>query len=793
MLFKNVLRTLKARWLQLILLGIMILLSSFIYATMDYAISGTLEPTEAYFDEYNQEDFAIGLMDLLLEDDITYIAGNCPVFLTINQADWPYALSGVKDIDQDCYEGVLDRRLSLLESKYNNINLEIRESKDVYFKDGDTSYRFRMVMDMDTINQTYIVEGTKPTTNTEIATSEVFAKKNDLSIGDTIDINGTVYTLTGYALFPDYSLTVFDNSIIIDNETQSVALVTDDAFYQMDERIKAEIAGTFDSLYTDDDFETDVIYTYRDDADLSFITHVTLTINNMRSGAIYSELSGAKGMSIGLSLLIASIALMIVAIMVSRVLHAQRGPIGILKSMGYTNGQIARPYLFFITIMSLPMILIGYFIGLQMAHPFMLIYLDYYVIPYQEIVQKFSVVMIAIIVPFTFIVGLSYIIILRLLRQKPVDLLNPEATSSTNKITVWVAQFFKKLKITTKLQQLLLYRNIIKFTVFLIGMFFAAFLVLFTFSMNGIFDRMIYDYYETTDHNYIGYCDYVGDCDLPDGAEGVIELPSVVVNDEAASILAIDSSSVLHPIYDKRGREITSDLDDGIIITQSNALTRGYKVGDDLTILIGEEEVTYPVVSISEEYTGNKLYMSRSELGTKLDGNEDYYNAVFSESELTRENYLLVVDIDTIIEQADAMSGFMTAFVGIMVFVSISIGAMIIYILTVMTIEDNFYNISLFKVIGYNTKEVNRIILGGYLLYGIGIFILSVPIAMLSFYIMQVYFAQFYDLLFPVEFAWWHGIVAVAIYIVLFYIGAFSAKKKLEHVSLQEAMKMYQI
>jgi putative ABC transport system permease protein len=110
-----------------------------------------------------------------------------------------------------------------------------------------------------------------------------------------------------------------------------------------------------------------------------------------------------------------------------------------------------------------------------------------------------------------------------------------------------------------------------------------------------------------------------------------------------------------------------------------------------------------------------------------------------------------------------------------------------------MTIEDNFYNISLFKVIGYNNKEIDKMILGGYLIYGIVIFIITIPSAMISFYILQLMMARMYNVVMPFQFMWWHAFVAIAIYIVLFYLGAYVAKRKLNKIALQEAMKMYQI
>jgi putative ABC transport system permease protein len=119
------------------------------------------------------------------------------------------------------------------------------------------------------------------------------------------------------------------------------------------------------------------------------------------------------------------------------------------------------------------------------------------------------------------------------------------------------------------------------------------------------------------------------------------------------------------------------------------------------------------------------------------------------------------------------------------------IGAIIIYILTVMAIEDNFYNISLFKVIGYNDQEINKMILGGYTLYGVVIFIVCIPISIVFFHLFERIMGQYFGILLPLEFQLWHGILSIVIYLIIFTIGAFQAKRKLTLVSLQETMKMY--
>ncbi len=794
MLFKNAIRTLKKRYLQLLLLGVIIALSSFIYTVIDYSIEGIIVPAEKFFTETNQEDYAIGMFDALLPDDIRFIENNCGAsFMGLDASEWPYTVSGVKNISDVCYYGILDNRIAKIKDVYPNLDLQVRESKSVFFTKDNNSYRVLFLKDMDRIDKSYMVSGVRPANDSQIAISEAFAKNNSLSIGDTFKVKDKDYTISGFVLFPDYNLAMFGKEFIIDNASQTFALVTDSAFEALDEQVSFEIGGVYLNGYTDALFKTNVIDTYSDHDNLSFISNVALTKNVLRSGGIYSDIYGGKAEGLFLSIIISSIGLMIVGIMVSRIIQSQRGAIGILKSMGYTNNQIAKPYIFLIAIMALPAILLGYYLGFLLAEPFKDMFLNFYLLPSNPITASTKTIIIAIILPFVFIVGLSYVVVNKLLNKSPVTLLNPEVDSKMNSFTKRITKFFKNMKITKKLQHLLLYRSFIKLIVYIFGMFFAAFLILLSFSMIGIFQRTLYDYYEETNFNYIGYCEVSGSCAIPAGAEGVIEIPDVSVNDFDLSLFGIKTDSYMIPLYDKSGNEITSDLNNGIIITEAAHLSYGFKVGDIVTIKVGSTSLTLPIVSIAELYTDQSIYIDISVISKALTDTDNYYNAVYSPTELNKDNYMAVLNVDVLIEQSSNMSNLFNMIIYITVGVSILIGLIIIYILTVMTIEDNFYNISLFKVLGYNEKEINKIILGGYNFYGILSFLIMIPISIILFKFMKQMIATMFDFQFPIKFIWWQGVLAIIIYLLIFKVGAMSAKKNLSKISLQEAMKMYEI
>lgn len=789
MLFKSAFRTLKDKYVQLILLGIIITLSSFIYTTMDYGVGGILQPTENYFDEANQEDFAISMMDLLLEEDYQYINQEC----TSDIEDDIHTLSGLRNVSLSCYNQLMNHRIQIIQNNTPDIDIELREYKDVYYDFNGSAHRIRFLKDSERINTSYLVKGVKPSNADEIAVAEAYAKANDLKIGDLITISNHNYVISGYVLFSDYSLALFDQQLIFDNETQTLGLLYDQQFESISSPIGFDLMGDLKEV-KQEVFKDDVVDTYRDNEDLSFLTNIVFTQNNMRSGAIYGEIEGGQAMGLGLSLIIASIALLIVGIMVSKVLQSQRGPIGILKSMGYSRFQITMPYIFIIGILAFPAILLGYILGVFAAEPMKNIYLIFYLLPSQPIQQELTTFLIAVIVPFVFLIVVAYLIIHHLLNQKPVELLNPKVSKSANQITKVMSKAFKKLSIIKKLRQLLLFRSFVKFMVFLIGMFYAAFLIFISLAMFGMFDRMITDYYDQTNHNYIGYCQVNTTCIEPgEGQEKVIELPSVLLDNDEVQLVGIEPSSQLHPLINSRGDNVISQLEDGLIITESLHLKQGFDIGDKLVVDFGTSSFEIEVVSITEEYTGDKAYISRKILSDELTGNQDYHNVIYASEPLDAADFALIVSTDKILNQTQKMQEFMDVTIYILIFASIIIGAIIVYILSMMTIEDNFYNISLFKVLGYNQKEISKMILGGYSFYGMFIFVIAAPISYFVFEYIALFFAREYNVVMPFEFGIIHSLIGLGIFIILFNTGAWISKKKLTKISLQEAMKMYRV
>jgi putative ABC transport system permease protein len=776
MLFKNVFRTLKKRIFQIVLLGFIITLSAFIYVSMSYSIGAIKTPTESFFESYNQEDFNITILNQITEEEHILI-GNA--YLST------YLLRDLYSVDQEAFEVIMNHRMTQFEQEFSFTKLEPRLYKDVYFKEGDLQHTIRILKDAKEINISYITKGTKPIESNQIALTEVYAKHNHYQIGDTIKLNQSEFVITGFVLFPDYSLAVFGEDFIINNKTRSMGLLSNQGFDHIEGLFGIEISGVF----TEEMSNKDLFKNHNQ----PFVLNILLTENTIRSGAIYEELKSGQAMGLLMGLIISSMAVMIVAILVSKILNEQRGAIGILKALGYKNKEIAIPYLIFIIIISIPGLIFGYFLGFFISGPLKDLYMTLYLLPDGIITHTPLVFLTSIILPLIILLGLGYIVIYKLLAIHPIKLMNP-SIQKPKKISKLFNIPLKKMSLIQRLKHAYILRNPVRFMVFMTGVFTSVFMILLSLSMIGIFDQIQKDYYDSHDVNYIGYCDIVTLCQEESiEFDKVIEIPFVLLEDKSVTLIGLDRNNKFHPLFQKK-IEITHLLDEpGIIITRSIAMEKRFKVGDYVTVSYGNLSLELKVLGIQDEYGSNKIYVNREaiSLGLTEGLSTDFYNVVYTK-DLPNATYLQVIDINDLLLQTKELSQMGNIMSYVLILVSMSIGIVVMILITVLSIEANYYDISLFKVIGYNDHEIEKVFINSYLIYAVIIFCVTIPITYLFFEIIMWYLATLYGMIFPMTLTIMKLIIGLILTLLLFYISVPLAKKKLNQLSLNEALKIYQ-
>ena len=132
----------------------------------------------------------------------------------------------------------------------------VRLYDSVYFDEptAETGAVIRVYKQTAELNTPCLLSGALPTQDNEIAIDRVFAKNNDINVGDTITLNGKALNITGFIALPNYS-TLFESNTdsMFDSINFSVAVMTDSGFDSIGSKnIEYNYAWLYNQSYADD-------------------------------------------------------------------------------------------------------------------------------------------------------------------------------------------------------------------------------------------------------------------------------------------------------------------------------------------------------------------------------------------------------------------------------------------------------------------------------------------------------------------------------------------------------------
>ncbi|MBR2680985.1 MAG: FtsX-like permease family protein, partial [Exiguobacterium sp.] len=526
------------------------------------------------------------------------------------------------------------------------------------------------------------------------------------------------------------------------------------------------------------------------DLELPFVVSVMETENIIRSGAIYSEISSGKAMALGLSLFIVSIAVIIVAILISNMLDAERRQIGLLKAIGYSRRQIASPYLVLILIFAFFMLIIGYFLGLYFANPLKELYLDFYLLPSITIAQSPLVFVTAVFAPLLFFVLVAGAVIYKIMGESALALLSPRDNVSLNRLSRFISRLLKRASGKTKFKYLYAVKSTGSFLIFFLGILFSTVLIVFALMMNGAVDRMTVGGLNEAVYEYEAYTD--GSPVLEEGQEPFLTYPFAFVEDKLITLKGLDVDNTLFPLRNEEGDALTLEPD-GLVVSSSLALKLGLDVGQDIDVELDGDTLTYPVIGIADEFSGDFAYLPRATLSELLtDGStDDLFNGIYATERPNESDYPIILSRQGLIDQSESINQYMNFMMNVLIGGASLIAFSILFVLTALTVEKNYYVISLLKVMGYQKREVRSMILNSYFIYALISALLSIPIALLTLRVIIVVFAEDYGLVLPLEFEWVYIVYTLGAVVLLFFMSTFISRRKIDQIPLQEVLQTY--
>ncbi|WP_181350021.1 ABC transporter permease [Thalassobacillus sp. CUG 92003] len=745
---KAMYRNIKARKFQFGGAICLLFLSVMLYVALSMAITTLEERNEQFKEAYNQESFHFQTADTLSADQLR---------------EW-----------EKRYDLELESR------RYHDLNV-----------DGDKTLRLFSVTD--TINQPYFSKGSAPESAGEIAISSGFADQNGFELGDSLTIEGHTYTISGTVYLPDYVYMLEQETDLISQTGSFGIAVTPDATFQhtggdASQQVLGHYPGTRDLA----SFKSDVNAV---SAILKFLEQA----DNPRIQYVESEIKGAQSTMTALPLFILVLSIIMVLMLMKRRIQMQRTEIGTLMALGFRRGELFRHYLGYAWFVGLSGAGLGLGVGASLSIPITNMYGEFFNLPR---ISSFDwdplVVILGFIVPLGLMIGASAIIIWKPLREQPLDLLRPAEISTAKTSWLEALPFFKHGSFRRRFRLRLLVRSKGRSGFIILGVMFSSILLLFGLMTSNAMDSLVdRTYKKTQTYDYaVHYRGLQNDSTSHSQSPYTLAEASVTrVNDRAVEDIEPDLYGIeaetpyLHLL--PQGNQVGN----GFIISAPLAAMLGSDEGDELTLTNAQnnEKLTANVIGVADIFIGEHIYYNRNSVNEFLGYPSDGYTAAWQDTQPRDDEAVYQVkSSEEIIAGFESASGpTRYATIGVAAF-AVFIGVIVLSLLTNLIVEEHSASISLFKVMGFHNQEIARLVLHVYTPIVIIGYCLSLPVAGWIVNQIMKLLVEETGFLLPTQITWWMAGGGGVMILITYGCSLAFSKRKLNQVSLQEALNSRQ-
>lgn len=529
------------------------------------------------------------------------------------------------------------------------------------------------------------------------------------------------------------------------------------------------------------------------------------------------EITGVESMSTGMPILFLSIAAMIMYIVLKRLVEQQRGQIGIMKALGYTDREIMFHYMSYALFLGFAGGLLGGLMGNALSYPFMAIFEEFFNMP--DLRGRFSLpytgLAVALSLFFSAIAG--YQGCKKVLTLEPAEAMRPPAPALGVKVLLEKVRFFWNM---LTVQGMMAVRNMSRNkgrSVFVfLGIMFCFAIVSLTWSMNDMIQKLLFDQYEKVELYDVKITlarpssekAVTREIQRAFGVKAVDPMAEVPVKlrnrwyDEDVLLIAIPADGQYYHILDKEYRRIALP-DHGILLSERLAMLLDARVGtelylENLMLDSNEPDPKVEVVGIIPQYLGMNAYM---ELGVlqRLLGIPGLTTSLMVGIEPEgvaplKEDYRqssLVAAIDeqqTRLNQLREMMDLYGSMIYIYAFMGIIIGFAIIYSSSTISLSERSRELASMMVLGMTPAEVLEVITFEQWFVGIMGMVAGIPVARALINLMsQTMSTDMYTI--PAAISAQSYFMGFVITSISIWIAQRASAKKISSLSLVEVLK----
>ncbi|MBQ3565748.1 MAG: ABC transporter permease [Oscillospiraceae bacterium] len=652
-------------------------------------------------------------------------------------------------------------------------------------KNNDST--LRLFSERKEVNKVCIMDGNLPENPQQIAIDRVYAKNNEISVGDTLTVGEKDFEVTGFVALSDYS-TLYQNpsDMMFDAIKFGVAVLTDEGFDSFtDSNMHYSYSWTYNTPPADDieakTMSEDFLEVLSQN---TMLTNYLPAYTNQAIQMAGNDMDGDTQMMAVLLYMMMAIIAFIFAITTSNTIMKESAVIGTLRASGYTKAELIRHYMTMPMIITLLSAVAGNILGYTALKEFAInmYYNSFSLTTYKTLWNGEAFVMTSV-VPLIMMFIINFLILAKKMKLSPLKFIRRDLSTRKKK------KAFKlntKINILTRFRLRVIFQNIPNYITIIVGIVFANLILLFGCGLEPLIDH----YSKEITSNMISDYQYILKAPLetenPDAEKFYANSLKVTEkSEEGVNVYGIVPDS----------RYIDLDLtSEGIYISNAYAEKYGINEGDTVKLRgsYDETEYSFEVDGIYYYPSTIAVFMSDSIFCETFDIDAENFAGYFSSTEITDIEKMYIAteiteeDLTKTSRQMknsfDGMGGLLSAF-GIIIFM------LIIYMLSKIIIEKNAQSVSMTKILGYSDREINSLYITTTSIVVIASLILTMPLVSIFIdKVMDIALSGYSGYLpFYVPFSVYVKMVALGV--VSYAVIAFMQMRRIKKVPLDIALK----
>ncbi len=656
-------------------------------------------------------------------------------------------------------------------------SVEMMSSMDLRASDGSELRAFAVREKIDLI---MLDDGQLPSSENDVVLEKNYARVHDLSIGDSITIENSAFSVVGTGSVPDYDqmLKTFA-SPAVDAESFGIMFVSKDGYRKLKDDLPDKVE-TYTYAYRLGN-ETSEELKDRIEGLTSFVTYA----DNIRIEGAAGDVIMDKKVGLIAGVIVLFLFAYVISVFVVHQIEREQPVIGALYALGVKKRNLLAHYVILPTVTALMGGLLGLLAGFSpLGVGFMgRTHYEYFSIPQFPIVYAPYLIIYGAVLPAFICLIVNLWTVNRKLSKTALSLLRNEQTAGSYK---QVNLKCKKFTVLFSIRQLLREkRSAITIVVGMLITFMIISLGINTYVLcSSVKDKNT----EDTKYEYM-YLYKFPDEKAPEGGEATfvknlsIDCLGYTLD---VSVIGIDGESRFFDAHPEAGKS-------KCVINRSMVQRYGYKVGDKIILTDSVEDMDYcfTVTGISEYSVGFTVFMDTASMRELFGEKEDYFNAVYSDTVLSiEESRLYSVTSKQDIEKSSSI--FLETMAPLTVTL-LSAGSVIfmvvMYLMLAVMIDRSTMGISLIKIFGYRPGEIRKLYLNGNFYVVLIGGILAFPIAKKIIDTIYPNFIANVACSMNLSYSWYLYLLIAAGVILIYFVVSSLLVGKIKRISPAEILK----